>query len=93
MPETNVIACLLCPKEADGYHPEFTGPAAKRDFARHLARAHGFDLAAPIVRELVLHLSTDRLYQSNYNLFERTPEGRGRRIGAQRVETPRGKGA
>lgn len=89
---SNVIACLLCPKEADGYYPEFVGLRAHQAFAAHLAEVHGLDPAAPVARELVLHLTMDKLYQSNYNLFEQTPEGRGRRVGALCVEVMRGKG-
>ncbi|HMQ29166.1 MAG TPA: hypothetical protein PKD53_00495 [Chloroflexaceae bacterium] len=85
----NVIACLLCPKDADGYYPEFEGETAGAQFAAHLAATHGYAAQTPVARELTLHLSAAKVYQSNYWLYEQTPAGRGRRIGAQRVETPR----
>lgn len=90
MRPSNVIACLLCPKDDDGYYPEFVGDGAGDAFRAHLAEAHGLDPAAPIGREMTLHLSMGKGYQSNYYLYEQTSEGgKGRRIGAQRVETPR----
>ena len=91
MKATNVIACLLCPEDADGYHPEFEGADAADGFRAHLAEAHGLPVETPIARVMSLHLSSTKGYQSNYWLHEQGPDGgRGRRIGAQRIETPRG---
>lgn len=84
---TTVIACLLCPEDAEGYHPEFTGDAARRAFGAHLVSAHGFTPRAEVQKTLSMHLKFDNGAQAHYYLFEVTPQGRGRRIGAQRTET------
>jgi hypothetical protein len=90
MKASNVIACLLCPKDAEGYYPEFAGPDAGDGFRAHLAEAHAMPAETPIARVMILHLTMDKGYQSNYWLHEQAPDGsQGRRIGAQRIETPR----
>lgn len=84
------IACLLCPEDNEGYHPEFEGKTAGREFAAHLKEAHGLPKGARVQQTLSLRLKFESGSQSHYWLHELVDGQPGRRIGAQRVEVVKG---